>query len=391
MYLSTLDLALIVVAQHVLIAISVGFTKPGSMLRALSLPLSVALMLLSESSSKKDDDMLTLLLVATTPVLVLHHLNIVLLRRWDFVSAGPQPRDAGKKQVRLAVPDTVWNRFAFGLSVAISRRHCGQPFELDNVPHFRKQDPDFVPSRRRFLIERGLLYFSTYIVLDYLGSLKPQNDPGSADTAMEQVAIAVMLWAAAVPYLTMIFAFPGWVLVLLGLSEPKRWRPVFNFEHGMPYSIRRFWSHYWHLCIKDMLYQPAKFVTDDMLHLRRGSAIRRYTLIVLSFAVSGLLHVMHDFGFGVPFSESRSMFFFLSQAFAIMVEDAVAHVWKALTRGGSRPDAAANGLAAWQVWTGRLWVLLVLVYTTSPWAAPRTLHYKGDLAAMPFPIFARRG
>ncbi|EGP89029.1 uncharacterized protein MYCGRDRAFT_92063 [Zymoseptoria tritici IPO323] len=352
MYLSTLDLALVVVAQHVLIAISVGFTKPGSMLRALSLPLSVALMLLSESSSKKDNDMLTLLLVATTPVLVLHHLNIVLLRRWDFVSAGPQPRDAGKKQVRLAVPDTVWNRFAFGLSVAISRRHCGQPFELDNVPHFRKQDPDFVPSRRRFLIERGLLYFSTYIVLDYLGSLKPQNDPGSADTAMEQVAIAVMLWAAAVPYLTMIFAFPGWVLVLLGLSEPKYWRPVFNFEHG--------------------------------------SAIRRYTLIVLSFAVSGLLHMMHDFGFGVPFQESRSMFFFLSQAFAIMVEDAVAHFWKALTRGGSRPDAASNGLAAWQVWTGRLWVFLVLVYTTSPWAAPRTLHYEGDLAAMPFPIFSRR-
>lgn len=143
-------------------------------------------------------------------------------------------------------------------------------------------------------------------------------------------------------------------------------------------------SHYWHLCVKDSLYQPAKFVVDDMLCLRKRSVARRYTLIFFTFAVSGILHLWLDLTLGVPFRDSGSMFFFLSQAVAIMLEDAVIYTWKACT-GLASKDVAVGSNTGWKTWIGRLWVGIVLLSTTSAWTAPMIRH-AGQSAMVPFSV-----
>lgn len=256
MHLSNLDLVSILVAQHVVAALAIGFTKPGSLLRAISLPFSIGLGWLSIASAKSSRDSITRILAMLPPAVMLHHFTVVLLRRFDFDFAGPQPRDVGKKQSRSPLPDTTWHRFTFGLAAATSRRYCGRSFEVDNVPRFRKEDPTFVPPRRRFLIDRGLLYLALYLFIDCLENLAPRNHPRTSESSLDlsdgvdvsmlyspigRVVLVLMMWGVGLGFTTIIFGLPGYLLVLLGLSEPKHWRPIANLDHGIPFSIRRFW------------------------------------------------------------------------------------------------------------------------------------------------------
>lgn len=259
MYLSTHHLVSISAAQIFLLAVVVGFTKPGSTIRTFSLPLTIGLMLFSVFSPKGTyDSILRVLIIAAPSELVLQHFNIAILRRWDFDFAKPQPRQAEKKQQKPCGQSSVWNRLKFGMYAAISHRYCGEAFEIENVPNFRRKDPKFVPSKRRFLVQRGLMLFAMYLVLDFLGT---KADPDARDVritrsrqalfsrlgdftvreAIGRLLGTVMIWGCGILNITLNFGVPGWLLVIAGLSEPKWWRPVFNLEHGMPYSIRRFW------------------------------------------------------------------------------------------------------------------------------------------------------
>ncbi|KJY02441.1 hypothetical protein TI39_contig51g00003 [Zymoseptoria brevis] len=257
MHLSAVDLALILLAQALLTVLPVGFTKPGSWIRGASVAVSTILMLLSVFAHKDSFDCLTrMVLVFSPPALVLQNLNISLLRRWDFDYAGPRPREPGKKEPSRPLPDSAWNRLTFGFSAATEYRHCGTLWEVENVPAFRKSDPKFVPSRREFLVRRGLLLLSIYLFMDLLGVLASQ-DVNKAPTeplpifgrledftmreVLDRLVFVVLFLVFGAASTTLHFGYGGYLLVLLGLSEPKRWRPVVNFEHVMPYSIRRLW------------------------------------------------------------------------------------------------------------------------------------------------------
>lgn len=107
---------------------------------------------------------------------------------------------------------------------------------------------------------------------------------------------------------------------------------------------------------------PANFITYKVLGLRNGGIVGRYTCILLTFSVTGALHVWIDMGFGIPWLESGSMQFFCMQTIGIMIEDAVHAMFKSVV--GSK-EGKRNGVVnvlgflwflAWMSWSMPIWI-----------------------------------
>lgn len=122
-------------------------------------------------------------------------------------------------------------------------------------------------------------------------------------------------------------------------------------------------SHLWHVSMKDRIYTPSKFIVDDVLGLPKGSPLRRYALIWLTFVASGVFHVVAEVGAGVPFSHDGSFFFYTAQAAVIMAEDLVSHLWH-------RNAAENRATPAWELWVGRVWTFAWMVWVTPGWFYP---------------------
>lgn len=73
---------------------------------------------------------------------------------------------------------TGWDRLRFGLLVACSSRHVGNPYEVKTVPHFSTTDRSYVPSRAIFMLVTVRMTVLCYLVFDILSSFGggPENN-----------------------------------------------------------------------------------------------------------------------------------------------------------------------------------------------------------------------
>ena len=94
----------------------------------------------------------------------------------------------------------------------------------------------------------------------------------------------------------------------------------------------------------------------------------RYTKINLSFLISGLMHLGQDVGGTVPWADSFTVRFFITQALGVILEDAVTGAY-ALVTGKEGKDVGRGWRAL-----GWVWVVLFL-----GWSTP----------ALNFPVLAR--
>lgn len=128
---------------------------------------------------------------------------------------------------------------------------------------------------------------------------------------------------------------------------------------------------------KDKLYLPCKYLCDDILHLPHGTVLRRYSLIVLTFALSGVAHVAGEYASGMDmWKDSGAMQFFVNQAFGIIVEDFAVYLWQMQFGKGKQ--------TAWQVWVGRMWVVLFMFWSVPIWGYPQARL--GDGSVVPWSV-----
>jgi hypothetical protein len=124
--------------------------------------------------------------------------------------------------------------------------------------------------------------------------------------------------------------------------------------------------------LKDKLYLPSKYLTDDLLRLPRGSTLRRYLLILVSFTLSGLVHLAGEFASGLDMGrDSGAMQFFVGQAGGIMLEDSVVWLW-GVVFGKSEQKR-------WHIWVGRLWFVLFMFWSTPIWGFPSARYSDGTV------------
>lgn len=127
--------------------------------------------------------------------------------------------------------------------------------------------------------------------------------------------------------------------------------------------------------MRTRLATPANLVTYSMLRLRKGSFAARYTSILLTFLVSGVLHALLDLTIGVPFTESGAVQFYCLQAIGIMLEDGVQFVFHRLTRNETRTMLQPKG---WTRMVGYLWLVAWMTWCAPIWFYPGAMRNKGE-------------
>jgi Membrane bound O-acyl transferase family len=133
---------------------------------------------------------------------------------------------------------------------------------------------------------------------------------------------------------------------------------------------------------------PANFLAHDVLRLTEHRLTARYTKLLATFFVSGLMHMAIDMSLGMPLSESGSVRFFCTQALGIMFEDGVQAICRSARRrrrGSSSSSASGNASAKaesqpptnWTRALGYVWVLAFMSWSTPVWAYPAIRMNKG--------------
>ncbi|KAF9809459.1 hypothetical protein IEO21_07385 [Rhodonia placenta] len=146
------------------------------------------------------------------------------------------------------------------------------------------------------------------------------------------------------------------VSVAMAWSLPRDW-PTMYGEWADAYTLRRFWGHTYHQLLRRYTASMGK-ACCRLLGLRQGSWASSYTQLYVGFAVSGLMHCGGDFMVS-PKLFGASFPFFIAQAAAISLEDAVVGLAKRTGMQAQCPDGLAHAL-------GYVWVFVWLNMSV-PW------------------------
>ncbi|EGD96737.1 acetyltransferase [Trichophyton mentagrophytes] len=326
-------------------ALAVGFTRPSSIYRLAVAPILTFSTFKCITTSM--DYMIRCpwagLVGAYTITFYLHYLDIVLLRGWSFEAGGPSTDPGTGKNIpnypKKDQTDNTWERLKFGLAATCSFRHIGTPYQVKNVPRFSEKDPEYIPSRSRFLIWTAFLYAACYIFLDLITfkvdidtNLKyftQKNVPFftrlpdiSGDEIVMRVINTIISGLIMICVQRSFYSLVGFFSVLLGISEPREWPPYFG-SLSQAFTLRRTWAVFWQQTNAAKFASVSSFIVQRVLRISRGTQLYRYARLVSIFAVSASMHVLVDVASGLSLTSSGAARFFLTQAFGIMIEDII--------------------------------------------------------------------
>ena len=139
---------------------------------------------------------------------------------------------------------------------------------------------------------------------------------------------------------------------------------------------------FWHQHTRQKFKGPATSITDTILGLQNGTVVARYTNLVLTFVISGLMHAITDIAGGIPWRSSGAFTFFCTQAFGIILEDSVQALYR--YRCGTRRDYRPP--QSWIRMAGYLWVFAFMVWSTPAWFYPLLRDMTRDPKYSPLPF-----
>jgi len=268
--------SLLMLANEVLI---LGFTSSTSILRLAALPLQLTFCyLIFHNINDYVRASWAQIFSALSFSLFVVFLEMALLRKWSFEAQGPTsqppnartlPQSNGKaysngkapKSSSPKIRDTILNRLKFGWDSTFSIRDINTPHEQANIPLYSPSDPNYVPSRPKFLLTTSIRFIITYLLLDLIESLPPSSSVAPFEPALypvflrskdvtgitlEEVATrigtSVMVWVVTYCLLSSFVAFMSLVFVGTGLTPVSSWRPFFG-SFGEAYTLRGFWGY----------------------------------------------------------------------------------------------------------------------------------------------------
>jgi len=250
---STSSSLVLLAAQQLMLIFALGYTRRDSILRlGLFVPM-VTSCLLGLSIYRQHPVTNSAILMIVVPLgaasQLLQYISLVLIRGWNF--------EDKEKLFPSSAPSqrpTWLTRLTFGLYAAYSFRHCGTPYEVGGVAQFKDNK---APTRTQFLLHTGTIVAINFVVMDFVAYFSgTEQNPAFAQSRVpllsrldevtiselfERMTIVALLFASNVALLTIGIGVVSMISVATGLSEPVRWKPTFNYDHGFPYSVRRFW------------------------------------------------------------------------------------------------------------------------------------------------------
>jgi hypothetical protein len=153
------------------------------------------------------------------------------------------------------------------------------------------------------------------------------------------------------------------VFIAIGLDESWEWPPFFGVI-SKAYTMRGFWSMFWHRVIYRSFSSHAALVSST-LGIKQRTTLARYVNGFLVFGLSAIMHAMVTAKYGNPCAWGRSMFYWILQPFAFMIEGMVQFFWGKVRR---RIEGSVNAsmLDVFERVVGYVWVCSWLI-----WEAPK--------------------
>ncbi|KAJ4345734.1 uncharacterized protein N0V89_011869 [Didymosphaeria variabile] len=154
------------------------------------------------------------------------------------------------------------------------------------------------------------------------------------------------------------------VWMAVGLDESWEWPPVYG-RIREAYTMRRFWTMYWHRTFYKSSNSHAALISTHILGIKKRTIFTRVLNAFLVFGISGFMHSMVEARLGHPCAWGRNMWYWALQPVAFVLEGVVQFFWGKLRRRIEGPgDAWA--LNAFERLAGYSWVCAWLI-----WEAPK--------------------
>ncbi|RAL07259.1 wax synthase family protein [Aspergillus homomorphus CBS 101889] len=409
------------VAQWLLIQPIVGlvvaFTSPRSLARPATAILVVALGYSSQRGAHAyyAGTRFGAPLVSMCVVHVLNGIDLLVLSRasyeaqkeWDRhkaarLSNGSHTKEQKQQTPNASVRNEGVSRLLWAFSIPFNYRRIDTPWEIRHLPRFDAVNPDYVPSRTRFLLQALAKVAVAVIVIQ--GCTMETDDPhlGLAVAQLPEAKEALLPFAVAAGgdglgkrllvrvLFCLSFGIIGRAMIIasynvlaflavgLGLYDPVKWPPVAgSLWEG--WSIGRFWGVTWHQTFRQPLTSNADFLLSLVWKSPNGR-LAWYFRALLAFTVSGIIHLFMDVGFGVPMAKSGALWFFCLQILGVLLESIV--------RDLVRPLRARMNPGVKRV-IGYVWVALFMLWTVPIWINPILIQlYKDGVRMMsPFLFF----
>jgi hypothetical protein len=389
------NVVLIHLFEPLVLVLVLAYTQANSLLRIAALPLIIqifvwAVALDSEPGIRK---LYRVFLSDWATVVLLQYIDTALISRWDWRHGGPTSSSGGNKVVPSSNP--TGSRLFWAGQVTLNQRWTNSPWAIKNIPPFSWRQPEYVPSRTRFVLQRLSIAAATYTVVTILSSgeadaielqrmFSRDNVPffsRMAEVTLEEIIQRVMVtltvWTTTYCILTTIYNVISAFVVGLHLYEPSDWRPLFGGLSRIS-SVRSFWNGFWQQGMRTRFSHPAHYVVYHVFGMRHGRVWSRYLFIFLTFAVSGAVHAIGDVAAGISLRDSGSIEFFCVQAVGIMFEDAI----QALVRAwwGDKPRGRPGDCV------GYIWTIFWLCWTSPAWHFPMLRNNEGSEADRVMPL-----
>ncbi|KAI9056294.1 hypothetical protein FKP32DRAFT_1585720 [Trametes sanguinea] len=232
-------------------------------------------------------------------------------------------------------------RFYYAACIVTSPRSLNWNVEVANVP-----PPKASGSRREFLRDRILRTAQCALMLDLaqsyinlqpsLAYLGTEAFPGGWRGFVLKFLCRLAWYVRSYTVMKLLSNLVSIFCVATGLfnGNPKDWRPMFG-NWSDAYTVRRFWGRTWHQNLRRNFTITGRALSNA-LGFKRGTNASAYTQLYAGFALSGIMHVWGDIMLGAPYV-GTSMKFFLANACAITLEDAVIAVGRRMFGYGREP------------------------------------------------------
>jgi hypothetical protein len=152
------------------------------------------------------------------------------------------------------------------------------------------------------------------------------------------------------------------IFMTLGFDESWEWPPLFG-QVTQAYSMRRYWSMFWHKLIYRSFNSHAA-VISNALGINHKTVFSRIFNNSLVFLLSGIMHGAVLWQFGVKCAWSASMRYWLLQPVALVLEGVVQFLWEKFRRrflNCVRPGV----LGVFERVVGHTWVVTWLLWEST--------------------------
>jgi hypothetical protein len=140
-----------------------------------------------------------------------------------------------------------------------------------------------------------------------------------------RAALAVAHFFTAWAHLNICHSALAALFIGVGIDTPDTWPPLFG-PIADAYSLRRFWSRFWH----QIAYRPyvglARLAVDNTLRLRRDTVAYKTLVMFLVFSLSGASHAIVAASSGVRCGYWADIHIMLLEFCGIVIEEVLAFV-----------------------------------------------------------------